>query len=129
MMKRLQDDKRLPNEKEIDSLENRYLYWSGINRLNDLDFWLNNANTVKYNQLEIQTTNFDQSLKLMKEKGFHVFVSDITLPEIKTGGFEALKVVIPELHPLYLTEEAKALYSQHHGTIKDDKSLKPHPLT
>jgi hypothetical protein len=60
---------------------------------------------------------------------FNVFVADITLPEIKEKGFEVLKVVIPELHPLYLDENAKALYSIHYGQIKEDKTLKPHPFT
>ena len=58
-----------------------------------------------------------------------MFVADITLPEIKEKGFEVLKVIIPELHPLYLDERAKALYSVHYGSIKDNPDLKPHPLT
>jgi hypothetical protein len=56
-------------------------------------------------------------------------VTDITLPEIKRNGFETLKIVIPELHPLYLDEGAKSLYSVHYGEIKDDPTLKPHPVT
>ena len=59
----------------------------------------------------------------------NIFIADITIPQIKTNGFEVVKVIIPELHPLYLDEEAKALYSVHHGEIKEDKTLKPHPFT
>jgi hypothetical protein len=65
----------------------------------------------------------------MRRRGYHVFVADMTLPVIKEKGFEAVKVVIPELHPLYLDERAKALFSVHYGSIPDDKTLKPHPLT
>jgi len=50
------------------------------------------------------------------------------LPEIREKGFQVLKAVIPDLHPMYLSETAKMLYSNHYGNIKD-KKLKPHPLT
>ncbi len=72
---------------------------------------------------------FEKALENVKLKKYNIFVADITLPPIKNKGFEVLKVIVPELHPLYLDERAKALYSVHHGTIKDDKTLKPHPLT
>ena len=65
----------------------------------------------------------------IRDRGYHLFVADVTLPEIRAEGFEALKVVIPELHPLYLDERAKSLYSAHHGEIQEDGSLKPHPFT
>ena len=44
-------------------------------------------------------------------------------------GFEVKKIIVPELHPLYLDERSKALYSAHYGEIDEDKILKPHPLT
>ena len=69
------------------------------------------------------------TLENVSLRNFNILVTDITLPEIKEQGFESLKVIIPELHPLYLDESAKALYSIHHGEIKDDPTLKPHPVT
>ena len=65
----------------------------------------------------------------LSHKGYHIFVADITLPEIRKNGFEAIKVIIPELHPMYLDERAKMLYSIHYGEIKNNINLKPHPLT
>jgi hypothetical protein len=69
------------------------------------------------------------TIRSMKDRGFHIYVADLTLPKIRAHGFEVKKVVIPELHPLYLDERAKALYSVHHGRINDDPTLKPHPIT
>ena len=73
--------------------------------------------------------NLHQAIRNIASRNFNILIVDITLPEIEKQGFETFKVVIPELHPLYLDERAKALYSVHHGDIKDDPTLKPHPVT
>jgi len=58
---------------------------------------------------------------------YHLF--PIQIEYIRDSGFQITKVIIPELHPLYLDERAKALYSVHHGLIEEDAGLKPHPFT
>ena len=47
---------------------------------------------------------------IFSEKNYHVYVADITIDELKCVGFEVLKVIIPELHPLYLDERATISY-------------------
>lgn len=118
-----------PNEMEIFSLDHRFVYWHSLNRIEDLAFWLKTENKVNYHSLKSYVQNRDQILQLLRKRYFNIFVVDITLPEIRNMGFEVKKVIVPELHPLYLDERAKSLYSVHYGTIKDDKTLKPHPLT
>lgn len=119
----------LPTENEITTMENRFFYWHAVERIKDLDFWLDSPLTVSYLELAKRTISFGNAIEAVQNKGYHLFVADLTIPAIKQHGFETLKVVIPELHPLYLDEHAKALYSVHHGSIKDNQSLKPHPLT
>ncbi len=70
----------------------------------------------------------EQAKHAILDRGFHIYVADVTLPELKQAGFEVLRVVVPELHPLYLTEANKMLYSVHHGEIPNDPSLPPHPV-
>lgn len=130
---RLFNDKKFqnrpPKEDEIFSLDHRFVYWHSLERINDLSFWLEKKNVIPYSSLKSESQNPEKILERLKRKNFNVFVADITLPEIKREGFETKKVIIPELHPLYLDERAKVLYSVHYGTIKDDLTLKPHPLT
>jgi thiazole/oxazole-forming peptide maturase SagD family component len=130
---RLFSDIRFPNsapkENEIFSLDQRFRYWHNLERINDLDLWLKTKNTVSYMSLRSIITNPKEILNELRRRNFNVFVADITLPEIKRKGFEVKKVIVPELHPLYLDERAKALYSLHYGTLKNDQTLKPHPLT
>ena len=118
-----------PSEEEVTSMQQRFYYWYPVERIADLEFWLHTGRRISYCELSSQQTTLSDATATIKGKGYHIFVADITLPEIKQRGFEVLKVVIPELHPLYLDERAKCLYSVHHGEIKDDPSLRPHPLT
>ncbi|MCH7568625.1 MAG: YcaO-like family protein, partial [Nanoarchaeota archaeon] len=130
---RLFSDRRfpegLPEEDEIFSLDHRFVYWHSLERINDLSFWLETKNTIQYSFLKSIVRSPEQILEELRRRNFNVFEVDITLPEIKREGFEVKKVIIPELHPLYLDERAKSLYSIHYGVIKDDHTLKPHPLT
>lgn len=101
-------------------------YWYSTDRICDLDFWLKSYQIV---DIEKQPTSQKQLLDSFKERGYKVYIADITLPEIRDSGFQITKVIISELHPLYLDERAKALYSVHHGLIEEDARLKPHPFT
>ncbi|MEX0920271.1 MAG: YcaO-like family protein [Candidatus Pacearchaeota archaeon] len=118
-----------PNEDEIFSLEDRFVYWQPLERINDLSFWLESEKEISYSSLKSRVNNPQEILSKLGERKFNIFEVDITLPELKKEGFETKKIIIPELHPLYLDERAKALYSIHYGEVKEDKSLKPHPLT
>jgi ribosomal protein S12 methylthiotransferase accessory factor len=130
IMKNFYFPEKFPTESEINCMDSRFYYWYSVDRINDLNFWLESKQFVKYKDLKQKNLTFEQALHMITENHhFNVFVADITLPEIKEKGFEVLKVVIPELHPLYLDENAKALYSIHYGQIKEDKTLKPHPFT
>ena len=83
---------------------------------------------VGYDELVLRTKTLEQTQNAVLDRGFHIYVADVTLPELKQAGFEVLRVVVPELLPLYLTEANKMLYSVHHGEIPNDPSLRPHPV-
>lgn len=117
------------DESNIFSLDDRFAFWHSLDRINDLDFWIEGESFVDYSNLKSNTSNLNLLLKRFEDMNYHVFVADIAIPEIKNEGFEVLKVSVPELHPLYLDERAKSLYSVHYGSIKDNPQLKPHPLT
>ena len=122
-------DGKFPNEDEIFDLDSRFYYWHPIERINDITPWIEKSPEVHYSNLNTRKINLVDVLEKLRIKGYHLFVADISLPEIKPYGFEVLKVLIPELHPLYLDEHAKVLYSIHYGEINNNPRLKPHPLT
>lgn len=118
-----------PNENNVNSLEERFLYWAEEERIADLDYIIDEEPTISYNDLNRKRISLKQAINQVTSRTYNILVSNLTLPEVKRKGFETLKVVIPELHPMYLDERAKALYSKHYGVILEDKSLKPHPVT
>jgi len=117
------------NESEINSLETRLIYWRDLNRVENVRHLIDEEPQISFKKIPRKKISLDDAINNVSSKNFNILVADITLPEIKKQGFETLKVVIPELHPLYLDEGAKSLYSVHYGEIKDDPTLKPHPVT
>ncbi len=117
------------NKSQINSLEDRLLYWRDLNRIKDVSHLIKERENISYKKISPKDITLNNAIENLSSKKFNILVADMTLPEVKAQGFESLKVVIPELHPLYLDEKAKALYSIHHGEIKENPNLKPHPVT
>jgi len=122
-------NEEIPTEDKIISLEKRLIYWAQKERLKDIKYLIDEKPKISYKDLKIKEISLENAIESVKEKNFHILVTDITLPEIKQKGFEVLKVTIPELHPLYLNERARSLFSIHHGEIEDNPKLKPHFIT
>lgn len=118
----------IPPPEEIATFHDRVGFWSPVERIRDLDFWLKAPAEVNWEQLKERTVSADDVVQQLAGRGYHVFVADVTLPEVRDQGFEVVRVVVPELHALYLDEGCKVLYSPHHGVIDDDPSLPPHPI-
>jgi hypothetical protein len=116
------------DETHVHSLAERINYWWPLERIGDLSFWWESEHLVSYGDLPGGELTIPGVTQTLAARGYHVFLADITRPEMKAHGFETVKVVIPELHPLYLNEQSKFLFSVHHGSIQNDPSLKPHPF-
>ena len=117
-----------PGQSEVTSLEQRFYFWYPAERITLLRSWLETDREVSYASLTDKPPTLAQVIDQLSGKGYRILVADITLPELAKRGFEVLKVVIPELHPLYLDERAKTRYSVRHGLIDSDPSLAPHPF-
>jgi len=117
------------SEDKIHSLLDRLIYWEDPERLKDIEYLVSQKGYINYQKLINKKMTLNEAVKKVIDKGYDIAVTDITLPEIKENGFETLKVTIPQLHPLYLDERAKSLYSKHFGEIKSNPKLKPHPVT
>tara|TARA_Y100000310_G_C20700529_1_gene829382 strand:- start:1735 stop:2949 length:1215 start_codon:yes stop_codon:yes gene_type:complete len=115
-------------EDEINSLENRYYYWHPVERISDLEFWLNQEEKKSFSEFAKKRITKSEIFKKLINKGYSIYLSDLTWPIIRNKGFSVVRCTIPEMHPLYLSEDFKALYSVHAGTINEDPTLKPHPF-
>lgn len=125
-------------------LKERGLYWSKIDRIKDLDFFLDSKNTIQVDgfirRLETVTVDFDSLIRVLKRKKIEVMFVDVTTTEIRKKGFVVVKVIIPQLQPLYLCENFRYLGGQrlyrvprllgYSNTPKNETDLnsKPHPF-
>jgi ribosomal protein S12 methylthiotransferase accessory factor len=119
---------RFPDEDEVTSPEQRFYFWQPPERIRLLRFWLETDRKFNYASLCAEPLTLEGITGRLREKGYHILAADITLPEIARAGFEVVKVVIPELHTMYLDERARTHYSVRHGLIGAGPSPAPHPF-
>lgn len=119
---------KLPTKDDLNGVMSRYYYWYPRRGIRYLSFWLDCDKTVKFDELPTHLKSFREAETTLSDKNYHIFAADITLDEIDKAGFKVVKTLVPELHPLYISEDAKVLHSVHGGHIKPADGLKPHPF-
>lgn len=96
------------HKKVVHSLDDRRDFWFDVSKLKYLDFLLN-AKIVK--RKKMQTANSKDELKtileILKKNNLRLYHSDISTQQMKKIGYVVLKVIIPELQPLFLDERER----------------------
>lgn len=99
-----QDKLILPER--ITSIKERAIYWHEIKMIKHLEFWL--TQEAKPFDEELSRINGADDLPylktVLKRHKFDCFIKDITRKEVKRLPYYIVKVVIPQLQPLYLDE-------------------------
>lgn len=126
---------------EIESFEDRLLFWSKVPMIDKLSFW---QNTQKKNFVALPAYKGHSKIKdllgKLRDKVKEIYFVDITPKKAKDKGFCVVKVIIPEMQPLYLDERfpylgGRRLYEVPFRLYLIDKQLKetelnktPHPF-
>ena len=106
----LKGDRFKGSWKNLTSLEQRGLLWYDQKMIKYLDFWLKiKGKKWKIQKRKSKGTIQDLKTALNRLKNKETIVVDCTIPEIRRKGFKVVKVIIPELHPLFLFENVKYL--------------------
>ena len=126
-------------------LTERGLLWSKTSMIKHLNFFLKSKSNIAVDQfLKIQSMKMANDLESLiqnfKQMEMEVCCMDVTLPEVDKVGFKVVKVIVPQLQPLYLTEEFKYLGGSrlytvpqklgYKKTFSSEKELNciPHPF-
>jgi len=129
----------------LSNLEERGLSWSDKKMIKHLDFLLKNKNSKNICKIPLKlvsnnSKSFEKTLMILKKHKLEMAFVDVTTPEINKIGFKVVKVIIPELQPLYLDENfkylgGKRLYSMSkilgytkNETKEEDLNKIPHPF-
>lgn len=97
------------NVAKIKTIEDRLIYWLNPNLLKTMGFYKKTKRSIsikKYKNKEIKPVErqLQNQLKLLSKLKMSVYFHDLTPPKVKKIEFRVVKVIVPELQPLYLDE-------------------------
>lgn len=91
------------------------LFWWGRDKIQHLDFLLNNKEVQDIKAIPNQASNdvrkeLTQLLEYFARQQMEVAYVDVTTPDVYNDlGFRVVKLIIPELHPIHLLEQFRYL--------------------
>lgn len=97
-------------QKKIDvcTLEGRGLYWADVNMIPKIKFLFSGKTKSLKNKQWISTKYTPQKLKktirILDRLGYEILFVETTTEDVKKASFRVVKVIIPQLQPLYLDE-------------------------
>lgn len=95
---------------EINTLKERGLYWYDKSMISQLDFWLQGSDKKELNARRgCRKESLKRLLAAFEVKDYDVIWVDVTTEDVKDAGFSVVRVLAPEMHPLYLREKYKYL--------------------
>lgn len=104
----LKNKNKSADPSEIKTIVERAFYWSAKEKISDLDFWLNGP-SVSFKINREKQVNLPQILKKLKPTGIALYFVEITSSIVKDFPIYVVKVVSPQLQPVYLDERYKYL--------------------
>ncbi len=88
------------------SLKENFRFWFSTDSIKYLDFWLEKKNARIFTKADVTPyrDNLEEMIELLRRKNIEILYVDITNPRIKEYSFTVVKVIIPQLQPLYLDQ-------------------------
>lgn len=106
------------NEETIQNIEDRAFLWFSPNMIEKLNFWLKSDKNIDVTEYDTPEPydNLERVMKILIKRDIELMYVDITNEKMKQYGFTIVRVIIPELQPLYLNDHypylgKKRLYS------------------
>jgi thiazole/oxazole-forming peptide maturase SagD family component len=122
----------LKKQKVLD-VETRVLFWSDRSKEKHLSFLLNSKKSINLSKipnldLKDDKKNINLILNRLKELNMEIYMADISLPEVKKEGFRVIKIIIPQLHPLWLNENFPCKTGRRLAKYGGYKAKEIHPF-
>lgn len=103
------DKLSMPGEDTIDGvLYRKQLLWSAPHMLNKIKNFVSGPKKPFNALMNVSQKSYKKNVEMLmrefRSKGYEVILVDVTTPEVKNVGLHVVKVLIPELLPLYHDE-------------------------
>jgi len=100
---------------KISDFIDRGLFWSSTEMIKHIEFLFQGSKKILEGDSSVPTldyqANYQKVITLFVKKDIPVYAKDLTTPEINSLNFKVVKVIIPQLQPLYLWEQFRYLGS------------------
>ncbi len=116
---------------DINETHHRGYYWYPKKRIENLDFLLgNNEKKAMEDIITPKSKDLKEVIKTLKIQGIETFIVDINRDAIRKCGFEVIKVLQPQLHPMFLEQNLPTLDSKRMKKYANGNELNniPHPF-
>ncbi len=116
----------LSKASKINGLKERGYYWYKLDRIKDLNFFLENdlecAQTIKRPKI------YSVRARLLN-KGYEIYTVDLSNNDVRRKGFSVVKSIVPQCHPLCLDEDYPYYAGERLSRYTDGKlNTMPHPF-
>lgn len=122
----------IDSSSKIKEVHHRGYYWYPKSSIDKLDFWLSDNNlTISQGDIPKKIETSNKLVSNLLKNGIHSYMIDIGHEQIKDTGFDVVKILQPELHPLFLDQSIPCLTSNRLKLyMKDSNKLNkiPHPF-
>lgn len=98
------NDPKYKRKNEISDLTDRAHFWFPLNSIKYLDFWLKSNKVKNIKKMKLPGDKLNSVVQLLKQKNMEIVYVDISNNKLKKYGIKVVKVIIPQLQPLYLDE-------------------------
>ncbi|OQA65808.1 MAG: YcaO-like family protein [Candidatus Diapherotrites archaeon ADurb.Bin253] len=98
------------SKEDVKEIEDRGFYWYDLAKIKELDYLLNPQSLKDIQEIKPPKTKEELQDKLRKN-GIDTYYVDLTHPVFKDAGFFVVRVIQPQLHPLFLDESFPCYHS------------------
>jgi thiazole/oxazole-forming peptide maturase SagD family component len=122
---------KIPVKKEeIKEAKDRGFFWYNLDKIKNLNYLIENSPSKDIGEVNIPVKSERELISYLKNKGIDTYSVDIAPNKIKEAGFEVVKVIQPQLHPLFLDERFPCFYSERLNKNLNGRKVNnfPHPF-
>jgi len=103
---------KISKPEDIKEIEDRGFYWYDLGRINDLDYLLNSSDVKNPGEIQSLVNEKKDLVTHLKSKGIDSYSVDLTAEPFREAGFYVVRVIQPQLHPLFLEEAFPCYWSK-----------------
>ncbi len=117
-------------KEDIKEAEDRGFFWYDLEKIKEFDYLIKKPHIKSIREIKSPIKLKEDLIPFLKEKNIDIYSVDITHKKLKEAGFRVIKIIQPQLHPLFLDERTPCFYSKRLNKQLNGRKVNnfPHPF-